>query len=198
MVEVIAGVVLLALIAGTVLAGVSVVLGVQLRHQRTLACAELASRLTLQYLDDPTKMPDSTLPVQYGRELYRWRLAKVPVELTPARLEGADRTSRTGLSLNRLEAIAITVWLSEQSGGSVVPEIDTPAFGISRLMDPIADVQRNPDSGTELLANEERRRQFINRFLGAEQGGFMQRGERSQPITPIQSGQSSQGGGGGR
>jgi hypothetical protein len=186
MVEVIAGVVLLALVAGTVLAGISVVLGVQLRHQRTLASAELASRLTLQYLDDNTKMPDPSLPVQYGRELYRWKLAKVPVELTPARQEGADRTSRTGLTLNRLEAIAITVWLSEQSGGSLVPEIDTPAFTISRLIDPIADAQRNPSSTERMLADEERRRKYINRFLGAEQGGFMQRGERGA------------GGGGGR
>jgi hypothetical protein len=187
MIEVIAGVVILALVAGTVLAAISVVLGVQLRHQRTLACAELTNRLILQYLDDPTAMPSDSLPVQYGRDLYRWKLVKTPVELTPAKADNSERTSRTGLSLNRLEAIAVTVWLGEESGGDRVPELSTPAFTMARLIDPIADAQRNPDSTANMLSNEKRRLEFINRFLGTEQGGLMNRGQRQQ---------GSQGGGG--
>jgi hypothetical protein len=140
----------------------------------------MSSRLLLQYLDDPTKMPSDTLPVQYGRELYRWKLTKTPVELTPAKLDSSDRTSRTGLSLNRLEAISIAVWLSEQSGGASVPELSTPAFTITRLIDPIADAQRNPNSAARLLADEKRRSDYIARFLGTEQGGLMNRGQRPQ------------------
>lgn len=191
MVEVVAGVVILALVAGTVLATISVVLGVQLRHQRTLGCAELSSRLILQYLDDPTAMPSDTLPIQYGRDFYRWKLVKSPVDLQPAKPDTSERTSRTGLSLNRLEVLSISVWLGEQSGGDFYAEASTPAFTLSRLIDPIADAQRNPDSTSKLLANETRRREFINRFLGTEQGGLMNRGQRQGQGSGQSSGQST-------
>lgn len=162
-VETVCAVALLGIVAATVYAAFGTIMGAQDRQQHRLNAMEVANRLILQYLDDKNSMPGAGLPVEYGKYRYRWELQEIPVRLIPARQDVADeRVSASPLSVDRMQALAVRVWLSEESGGSMVYDQSIPAVALTRLMDPIA--LRNPDT-TTFIANDERRRaDFLDRF----------------------------------
>jgi len=183
--ETVAATAILAMIAATVLSGFNAMVGGQKRNQHRLGAAELANRLVLQYLDDQDALPSSTLPVEYGGERYRWLLRETSVALTPSRPEvAAEREAFSTLSLSRLKAVTVQVWLGEESGGSFSIEPGTPTATLTRLVDPTAI--RNPDSIDNIIKNPESAAKFIQQFTG---GANRTRPSGSQPApraTPSQ------------
>ncbi len=189
--EVILAVVLLAVVASAALSISSAIIGFQIREQRTLAAAELANRLLLQFLDDENSLPSPSAPLEYGAERYRWTMSKDTVTTREARPDTASTTqSNSTLKLDRIVHVRVKVWLSEESGGDMSPDQGQPQVTLSRLIDPLAVVSRNPDSASKLLSDEQRRRQFMEQVTGAPSGG----GGGSRPGTG--SGGGNRGGGG--
>jgi hypothetical protein len=154
---------LLGIVAATVYGAFNSIMGAQRRQQHRLNAMELANRLILQYLDESSSMPASGLPILYGRERYRWDLREIPVRLVPTRPEVAEeRASAAPISVDRMQAIAVRVWLSEESGGTSVYDTTFPAVALTRLMDPIA--LRNPDVNWRLRTDAARQAEFIERY----------------------------------
>ncbi len=169
--EVVLSTVILAMAVAAMASSCGFLFGVQTRQQRTLGCAEVANRLILQYLDDQKSLPNPDLPVEYGPAQYRWNLEKSRVRVvTDPALDQAvsDRRIQSGLSLDRLEQITVTVWLSERSGGARTLGEGPPSVTMTRLTDPVK-VYRNPDSFDNLINTEEGRRSLINMLMGGGQ-----------------------------
>ena len=174
--ESVVAVAILAILASTVIGGISMVMSQQVRQQRRLACAELSNRLILMYLDDPDTMPDQSLPIGYGNEKFRWELIENPVQINSARTDlAAELQDKTSMTLDRLNAVTIRVWLSEQSGGTFAPSPQAPTYAITRLIDPVSNITRNPDSLSYAAKSESGRARLINTFRGADRGGVLRR-----------------------
>ncbi|MBX3365113.1 MAG: hypothetical protein KF866_10135 [Phycisphaeraceae bacterium] len=118
----------------------------QHRERVQLACAELGNRLALMYLDDPSATLALPQLVAYDGLLMRWSLDESVVEVRENSTVSAARSrqSRNELS-KRLLVYTITVWLSEESGGTQFPTPATPSHALTRLYDPISS-QRNFDT----------------------------------------------------
>ena len=172
LIEAVAAITLLSILAATVLSSLSGMIKAQSRQLQRLGAGEIANRLMLQYLDDPQTMPAEGLPVAYDGAKYRWQLAKSAARLTPA--VKVDN-QRGGLSLDRLGTVTIRVWLSEESGGAqVFGMAGVPNYTLTRVVDPTY-VFRNPDSLDNMIKNPQRMREFQEMFTGVEQGGFINR-----------------------
>jgi hypothetical protein len=161
--ETVCAVAMLALIAAAVMGAFNSIFAQQTRQAHRLGAMELCNRLILQYLDDADTMPPKGLPIAYGTSRYHWELAEIPVRLVPARPDIAeDRASASVLSVDRMQAIAVRVWLSEESGGSDAFDARVPSATLTRLMDPIA--LRNPDTTKWLAKNPTKQRELLERF----------------------------------
>jgi prepilin-type N-terminal cleavage/methylation domain-containing protein len=164
-IESICAIAMLALVAAAVFGAFNSILAAQSRQAHRLGAMELANRLILQYLDDSDTMPNSALPILYGDEKYRWELHEIPVQLVPARPDIAEDRANSGssaVSVNRMMAINVTVWLSEESGGTAAFDAAYPSATLTRLMDPIA--LRNPDTTKYLSNSAIKQRELIERF----------------------------------
>jgi len=167
--EVVLAIAILALIATSATTTLSYLYTSQVRGQQRIAASELASRLTLMFLDDPHTLPASSLPISSAHDEYRYELEKAPVELLPAPhvrdLLARNLRSPSPISFDRLEQITVRVWLSEGSGGSRGFDPDVPSAIIVRLYDP-QYFNRNPDSGIRLFEDPARQQEMINQILG--------------------------------
>ena len=184
LIETVVAVALLATLASVVVVGISMVMGQQIRQQQRLAAAEISNRLILQYLDDPDTLPDSNLPVAYGNEKYRWTMNIAPVNLLSARAEvGSELEERSRLTLDRMNAITIMVWLGEESGGTFKYEPSSPFFAITRVVDPVSNVTRNPDSLQNAARTEAGRARILNTYSSSRRGGapVPRQGNPNQP-----------------
>jgi prepilin-type N-terminal cleavage/methylation domain-containing protein len=162
-IETICAVAILAMVSASVLGAFNSMMGAQERQRHRLGAMELANRLILQYLDDKDTLPQAGLPIVYADERYRWEMKEVPVQLVAARPDVAeDRTVASAISVNRLEAVTMTVWLSEESGGGAEPGPSVPSASLTRLMDPIA--LRNPDVTKRLAQDPIKQRQLLEKF----------------------------------
>lgn len=174
--ESVVAVAILAILASTVIGGISMVMSQQVRQQRRLACAELSNRLILMYLDDPESMPNQSLPIGYGNERYRWEIVTNPVQINSARADlAAELEDKTSMTLDRINAVTIRVWLSEESGGTIAPSPSAPTYAITRLVDPVSNITRNPDSLSYAAKSESGRERLIGTFRGADRGGVLRR-----------------------
>jgi hypothetical protein len=166
---------MLGLLAAVVLGAVNNMLASQKRMQRRLACAEIANRLMLQYLDDKESMPAGAVPIPYAGDEFRWDMAQAAVDIVPARPDvAAERAAeRRGLRLERIQSVVIRVWLAEESGGSPGFDEFVPYARIARLVDPIGRAMRNPDSAEYLLRdpNSARFQEFMSDLQRFGSGG---------------------------
>lgn len=150
--EVVLAATLLALLASVTFGGFSSMIAAQERQVRRLACMEIANRLVLQHLDDPTAMPSPSLPIRYGDVEFRWSLEKSAIQFEHGVPEAAaERALTSSLRLDRFVNIYVTVWLGEASGGSATFDALIPHASLSRLVDPIG--MRNPDSLENVFRN---------------------------------------------
>jgi hypothetical protein len=165
---------LLGMIAAVILGTLAAIWGWQGRQQETLGAAEIANRLILSYLDDPTTMPSEALPVAYGPYRYHWDMERETVKLRdPEDLPpevAAKRAERAGRSgLGRIEFVSVKVWLSEETGGRLSPDESTPQATLERLVDPLAF--RNPDSIKKKFNNPDKLGAMLNDMVRDQQGG---------------------------
>lgn len=152
--EAVAAAAVLGLVAAMILSSVNNLIAGQKRSQQRLACAEIANRIILQYLDDKKSLPAGGAPIPYAGSEYRWSMRESSVAIVPARPEiAAERAGTSSLSIDRLSHISVRVWLSEASGGSAAYDEAVPHAAMSRLMDPIARAGRNPDSAAHLFSD---------------------------------------------
>lgn len=185
---------MLGLVAATVFGAFGSMMGAQERQQHRLNAMELANRLILIYLDDERRLPTANQALFFNQDKYRFDVREVPVKLTPSRPDVADeRVSSSPLSVDRMTAVSVRVWLSEESGGSFsFPENNpgVPMAAVTRLMDPIA--MRNPDTTGAIGADPVLQQRMIERSskVGRSGGGGR---PKPQPFTP--SSPSSSGGG---
>lgn len=135
------------------------------REQQRLGAAELSSALIVQYLDDKNSLP-SQQPIDYGAWKFRYHLREDKVGFIEARPPAG--TTRT-VSLDRLKQVTVTVWLSEESGGSFDPDGESPQVVLTRVVDPLA--LRNPDSFANMMSSEAGRRTLTDQIGGAGGGG---------------------------
>ena len=112
----------------------------QKRAEQISGAAEVANRVVIMYLDDPSAMPSGGRPIEYGRHLYRWTYEAAPIEV----FDPNATDEPAPLSLTRLQELTVSVWLHEDSGGAFVPTDGTPGIVVRRMLDPLAT--RNPDS----------------------------------------------------
>jgi prepilin-type N-terminal cleavage/methylation domain-containing protein len=165
--EVVFAVALLAVVAATATSVLGFVAAAQLRERQRLAATEVAHRLVLNYLDDPTEMPDPSRPVEYGPPeapaRFRWDYTDEKVRLIE--VAGDRRIQRQGpLNPDRFRQVTVRAWLSEESGGSRFPEGNTPIAVVSRMIDPIA--ARNPDSYMNMIRNPRYLERMMQEFMG--------------------------------
>jgi len=167
--EVVFATFILAMAVATMASAVNAISNQQSRSRQLLACAELANRLIIQYLDDENSLPPDGLGVPYGDEEFRWRKKVTRVDSvldeTIARVaEEAQSSRQLPQSPDRLKKVAITVWLSEQSGGSRLPDTGAPQVTMVRVVDPLAFHRRTPDSIENLM--EQGTERIFERILG--------------------------------
>lgn len=168
-IEVVIAFAMFGVIAAALVSVMSATLSAQLRQQQQLAASELASRLILQWLDDPGTMPQKGKPIEYGPWRFRWDfIDDEPVRLVPA-VADAVETGDAMLSNNRFIQLTAVVWLAEDSGGSRSGGEGAPSAVVKRLVDPIAF--RNPDTIENMWNDPERRKWFFDRLAGFDSGG---------------------------
>ncbi len=204
--EVVAATAMLGVIASALFGTFSFVVGTQTRERQRLAAMEVANRLVIAYLSDPTKMPDRTKLLEYGppdRVLkFRWTYAEEPILVTEAVPEGRDTTRQSGLSPDRFMRVRVKVWLSEQSGGAEVCDASLPQAELSRMLDPTG--LRNPDQINQLMNDPASMRNFLDQMMGTSKrvgagvtfsgSPSAQRGQGSRGQRPF----GQRGGGAGR
>ncbi len=167
--EVVVATAMFGVVAAAIVGVFSFTVGTQLREQRNLACAEVANRLVLAYLDDKTKMPDPHKTVEYGPTdtpmKFRWEYREDPVSIVEANRDARDKTREPSpLRADRFRQVSIHVWLSDESGGNVVPTEGTPQFTLTRMFDPL--YPRNPDSFMATMMSPAGRTQFFDVMQG--------------------------------
>lgn len=138
--EVVFAVVLLALLASAVTSAITFVGGSEVRAQKRLGAYELANRLILQHLDDPTQMPDSTRPIEYDRFRYRWELEMDQVRMRTPSLP--TQRSVVAQANDRFKEITVKVFAVDENA-PFEPAAEQLA-SLSRVYDPFA--ARNPDA----------------------------------------------------
>jgi hypothetical protein len=197
-IEVILGVVLVGMVAGTLAATVGAVSGSFQRQRDRLGAAELASRLLIYRVDDEAGLPDQMLPLGYGEREFRWSMEENPTIFTlsePARAEIEQSGRSGGVDMSRrIKAVTVRVWLAEDSGGSYVFTRDVPHAVLTRLIDPLSFATH--DSAERRLDTQQDIERFLQDFVGTT-GGTVNRprndrgGDRSGRPRP------DPGGGGG-
>lgn len=186
--ETVAAAAILGMLAAVVFGGFGSMMASQQRQTHRLACAELANRLILQYLDSREELPPEQVPIAYGGDLFRWELRETPVQLVPARAEvAAARSSSSAFTVDRIVHVSVRVWLAEDSGGALEPDGVVPEASMGRMIDPIA--LRNPDSIENLFsdANSSRFKRFMDDLSRVSTGGM----RRNTPATPAGGNRSS-------
>ncbi len=148
--EVVLAMALLGLAAATIASVVGFITAMQRRQQTTLGCAEVSNRLILQYLLNPKKLPTRGMPIEYLADDYRWDIQVDPIELELSPEvelaldeDGSPQTSSPMGIDNRLERVVVTVWLSDESGGSRQRDDGAPQVSLVRVFDRV-NLSRNP------------------------------------------------------
>lgn len=131
---------LLGIVAMGVFSALNYLVLQQKRAEQIAGAAEVANRVVVMYLDDPTGMPQGGQPIDYGRHRYRWTYEAAPIEV----FDPNATDEPMPLSLTRLQELTVSVWLHEDSGGAFSPTDGTPGIVVRRMLDPLAT--RNPDS----------------------------------------------------
>ncbi len=163
--ETVAAVTLLGVVTSAMFGLLSYLVAAQVREQQRLGASELANRLVLQYLDDPNALPNSSLPLEYGINTFRWDHRDGPVTLIESVPDGRDPARPSQLPLDRFMEVSVRVWLSERSGGAVRPETGVPIATVTRVYDPFY-FTRNPDSGENMIQDPQRLEQMMQRLMG--------------------------------
>jgi len=162
--ESILAVVLLAMVAMTLSNASTIIVKAQRKMDQRLGAGELANRLILQYIDERSSLPDSSLSIEYDVDLYRWSLDESPVQFEfDNRQTDESSAIGSGVSLDRIKLVTIKVWLDADSGGAYSYSSSVPNIVLTRLIDPLAF--NNPDSIETLFAKPGGVEEFLSGLL---------------------------------
>jgi len=168
--ETVLAVAIIGMVAASMFGTIDFLLARQTHQERTLAAMELANRLMLQYLDDPSELEDDEgLPLRYhmgpNADLFRWdmEVGDVRIDLDEA-VATVDDEGAQDFANYKLNHVRIRVWLAEQSGGTYRPEGSPVVVELSRLVDPAA--LRTPEQVWNLMNNPERLNEMIENLGG--------------------------------
>ncbi len=172
MLEVVLATIILALTIATLATMVQAISIQQARAARRLDAAELANRLIIQYLDDDSSLPSQDLPIDYGPNKYRWKMSVSKIksaidESILASIEENASNRQSPTTPDRLRKVVVTVWLSEQSGGSYLASEGSPQATLVRIVDPSAIWRRPPDSIDNLINRPGGTEELLQRVLGS-------------------------------
>ena len=188
--ETVAAAALLGILAAAVFGALNAMVSSQSRMRQRLACAELANRIILMYLDDKETMPPRGVSIPYAGSEYRWEMTERPVEIVPARPDvAAERAAENReLRLDRIQNVTVRVWLDDGTGQTATFTEAGPFAVLTRMVDPIGRAMRNPDSAEYLLRdpNSPRFQEFMSdlqRFSSSGRGSA-----RPGPAAPSGSG----------
>lgn len=142
---------MLAVVAATITSGFALIDRLSRIGERKLAAHEVAHRLVLQFLDNPTQMPEDTLPLPAevtGRVEKFWYLLN-DSELTEEDTQDSGVTTRgqtntQQLSVEdrinaRLSMVTVEVYEDDNGRRSLAP-----IASITRLYDPFAGAEDDP------------------------------------------------------
>lgn len=141
--EVVAATALLAGLASIILGSISYMEAAAARERHRLQGMEVAHRLIAQYMDNPSALPDDSLPIQQAESYYRWSM----IEEVMMKEEGSTKDTgrrrgrrREELSVNdalpaMLNRITVKVYLDDPS--SPVLDTSSPVAELVRIFDPI-------------------------------------------------------------
>lgn len=162
--EVVAAVAILGIVTAGLSSAIGFVVKTQERDLRKLAAAEVAHRIILQYLDDPDVLERADRTMSYGYDEYNWEYHVYQLPLHPYR--EFERTRQTPVNQDDLRQIWVRVWLSERSGGTVLPDGGAPFASLTRLVNPV-EFTRNPDTFESWISTDEGRRRLLDQFSGS-------------------------------
>lgn len=189
--EVVVATAMFGVVAASIVGVFSFAVGTQVRQQRLLACAEVANRLIISYMDDSTSLPDPNKTVEFGPKdnalKFRWEYREDPLVLVESNSDKRDAASLGPLSNDRYKQVTVHVWLAEESGGSRAPTDTTPQVTLTRMFDPV--YPRNPDSFMNMIRNPK----GFQGLMDSMQGFNRERGNAAAPSRRSQ-GSSRHGG----
>src|SRR5207248_8622364 len=113
--EVVFATAMLAIVAGALFGVFDFAMASEAREQHRLGAAELANRLVLNYLDNPSGMPDPHKLIEYGPSeapsKYRWEYVEEPVRVVEAAGDQRDKSRESPLKNDRFRQVTVRVWL---------------------------------------------------------------------------------------
>lgn len=135
--EVVLAVVLATLVTATAVTAIGMGERAQARARARLSAYELAHRLILQYLDDPELMESESVPLRYGRDVFRYEM-----DLSIARQRLSENASTNQNANDRFRALTIRVFATDE--GSQYFTKREELAQITRIFEPV--FRRNPDT----------------------------------------------------
>ncbi|MEL6499646.1 MAG: hypothetical protein AAF937_12465 [Planctomycetota bacterium] len=169
--EAVLGLALLGILGGAIFGVLGYAWRIEIEARQTLAAAEIANRVLISYIDDPTspeKLPET---IAYEQADYRWSIDVQPTIIRDAFPDA--RTSRDGLpatqeALESLELVTVTAWLDDDTSASAAPG-RTPTFRMERVINPFQ--YRGNDTLERLLQSPERQNRLLMQMSGIDGGG---------------------------
>ncbi|MGH7133923.1 MAG: type IV pilus modification PilV family protein [Phycisphaerales bacterium] len=163
--EVVLASVLLAVVATSVVSALAFINRAEVRQKQQLAAFEVASRLLLQFLDDPKAMPQQSSHYDDGTYQFRWSLVAEPVEIasTPGGLFSGVTTSHGQGAFNATKIMRARVFAAVPDGvggfgyGEQLAELTRPYNLVAARL-------RNPDVGVR-LTDPEKLGEFVQQLL---------------------------------
>jgi type II secretory pathway pseudopilin PulG len=219
--EVVLAAVLLALVAAGIFTTLGYLARAETQRERVAAAHEIASRLLLQYLDDPSQMPSEAAPIKdgSGRHTFRFSVREEAVDVKTSVTGGAAGAAGAPVGaggapvvgggdanqmLAQTKLLRATVYegiATEQAG--VRP--GEPLAQLTRLYNPMLMLMRNEDARNRALLRPDFFEQLQAGTGGRQTGGTgttrptrPERGGASPARTPVNPPPARGTGGGGR
>ncbi|MHC4976001.1 MAG: type II secretion system protein [Planctomycetota bacterium] len=120
-------------------------------QQHRLNATEVAHKLIIQYLHNPNQMPDESLRIEQGKDLYRYVLLQEILTEESRRDRVSRRRARNAQNLSQNERLGaglvmITIHVHHYIEGASLAQSGPPIVSLSRIFDPYA----SPDESTLL------------------------------------------------
>lgn len=169
--EAILGMALVGILGGAIFGVLGYAWRIEIEARQTLAAAEIANRVLISYIDDPTSTAKLPELIDYEQVRYRWSLNVTQTLLRDSFPDA--RTDREGApssseALESMELVTVTAWLDDGSASSIAPG-RTPTFELERVINPFQ--YRGNDTLERLLQSPERQNRLLLQMIGVEGGG---------------------------
>ncbi|MEL7483974.1 MAG: type II secretion system protein [Planctomycetota bacterium] len=170
--EAVLGTALLGILGGAIFSVFGYAWRVEIEARHTLAAAEIANRVLISYIDDPTSPEDLPELIAYEQARYRWSIDTDPTIIRDAHPDARvnrDGSPEVQQALESMERVTITAWLDDGTPESVAPG-RTPTFQLERVINPFQ--YRGNDTLERLLNDPDRLNQMTEQLLNVTGTGL--------------------------